>query len=419
MTSWSVNESLQAEAQQIINKLENTNVPPEGLNYFTVGDSFRDSLLNLKNQVLSLPKSQKALEKIIVGGFGSGKTHFLSYLRWHLERDLLDECIISQVDMSKLRSTSDFQLHIIQGMKPIRGDGNYATVLRQAYQRLQSYYIAKYSGVSPKDVEYLYGVILYSILGQLSQGWVSRDLLEILGASNPIDKLLNFLSGRTMQSLFEQAQRQANQEHTEFVHRYLDIIRHPNQPISAFEIPARQLSHKGELTDVIFKTLSLTGANLVVILVDELESLNRFDETIRSQILVDIRDFRDSFANVGINLGYPPIAFVCASTANFYDNLNREEPALASRWEEKDVFLELLSPADIDNLIFKLRELYFFAGYDLKPLNWSPDDTEHDVIRMRKRILEESEKLGLSLTTRRVIRKLLDEISRTMIVNTV
>jgi hypothetical protein len=39
MHIWLANETLQKEAQQILNNLHNMNVPPDGLNYFTVGDS--------------------------------------------------------------------------------------------------------------------------------------------------------------------------------------------------------------------------------------------------------------------------------------------------------------------------------------------------------------------------------------------
>jgi hypothetical protein len=316
--------------------------------------------------------------------------------------------------MSNLRDEHDFQLLVVQGLRPVRGGGNYATVLRSAYESLQTQYMALYHQVSRKDIELLYGTILFSVLGQLTSGWVNRDILQILGATDPVDRLINFVSGQTMQALFDQARLQANQDHVEFVDTYLQLIRNPSQPISAFETPAKRLSYKGQLTDVIFKILHLTGYSMVVIAVDELESLNRFSQSIMRQALVSIRDFRDSFSYVGVEPGYPSIALICASTDFFFDALEHEEPALHDRWRDRTTKLHILSPADIDNLIFKLRELYYLAGYHLRPTHWALNDPEHEVIKMRKKILEDPSGTT-GLTTRRIVSRLLDEIRNTWV----
>lgn len=109
MNRWNVSQGLEQEARQVINMLENANVPPDGLNNFTVGDSFRNSLLHLKHDIISLASDTRLLESTVVGGFGTGKTHFLSYLHWHLEKDVPKDCVISRVDMSKLRDPHDLQ----------------------------------------------------------------------------------------------------------------------------------------------------------------------------------------------------------------------------------------------------------------------------------------------------------------------
>ena len=408
---------IQDEARKILDKLENRNVPPTGLNYFTVGDSFRSNLFSLKEEILELHLAPKSLEKTVIGGFGSGKTHFLTYLNWLLQKDAPKESVISRVDLSDLREINEFEFLVVQGLRPSKGEGNYADVLRQAYQRIRDSYMAKYHNVSKNDIELFYGTIIFSVLGHASQGWVNRDMLDLLGVNDPIDKLLNFISGKTMQSLFEKAQNNANKEHVEFVNKYLSMIRSPDTPISAFEEPARELAHRGRLTDVIFKILSLSGIELIVLLVDELESLSRYDTYDMRKILVSVRDFRDTFRHIGTNPGYPSIAFVTSSTGAFFDKIYEEEPALHSRWEDRIIPLEFMSSADIDNLIFKLRELYYLAGYQLSSVASHNDSISHGVIELREKMLGDFHASETKeMTTRRLLSHLLKDI-RTKWVN--
>ncbi|MFN8411619.1 MAG: hypothetical protein U0Z26_04455 [Anaerolineales bacterium] len=88
-----------------------------------------------------------------------------------------------------------------------------------------------------------------------------------------MDKLINYVSGKTIQGLFDLARTNASADHVSFVDNYLQMIRSPNTPISAFEEPARNLLIARHLTDAIFKVLYVSGIKLVVLLVDELESL--------------------------------------------------------------------------------------------------------------------------------------------------
>ena len=409
---------IQDEAREILAKLESRNVPPTGLNYFTVGDSFRVSLFSLRERILELPFEPKSLEQMVIGGFGSGKTHFLSYLNWLLQKDAPKESIISRVDLSDLREINEFEFLVVQGLRPAKDNGNYADVLRQAYQRIRDSYMARYHGVSKSDIELLYGTIIFSILGHASHGWISRDMLDLLGVNDPIDKIINYFSGKTMQSLFEKARTNANKDHVDFVDKYLHMIRYPDTPISAFEEPARELARRGRLTDVIFKVLSLSGIKLIVLLVDELESLSRYDTYDMRKILVSIRDFRDTFSRIGVNPGYPSIAFITASTGAFFDKVYEEEPALHSRWEDKIIPLEFMSSADIDNLIFKLRELFYLAGYQLTPVASLENSVSHDVIQLREKTKQSFYSDSTrEMTTRRLISQLLKDIKNQWVVS--
>ncbi len=408
---------IQEEAREILHKLKSRNVPPSGLNYFTVGDSFRSHLFSLKDEILDLLTEPSSLEKTIIGGFGAGKTHFLSYLDWLLQKDAPSECVISRVDMSDLRDINEFEFLVVEGLRPAKAEGNYADVLRQAYFRIRDSYMAKYHNVSQKDIELFYGTIVFSILGHVSRGWINREMLELLQINDPLERLINWVSGKTIQSLFEKARSNANRDHVSFVDNYLEMIRSPATPISAFEQPARELSRKGRLTDVVFKVLALSGIKLIVILVDELESLSRFDTSDKRKILVSIRDFRDTFSNIGARPGYPSVALITASTGAFFDSIRVEEPALYSRWEDRIIPLEFMAMADVDNLIFKLRELYYLAGYTLRPVQHYGDI--HDVIRLREEIFQyfRGEGANRGMTTRRLLSLLIDKINERWVLN--
>lgn len=400
---------LQEEARAILAKLESRNVPPTGLNYFTVGDSFRSNLFTLKENVLSLSGQPKSLEKTIIGGFGAGKTHFLSYLDWLLQKDALNECVISRVDMSDLRDINEFEFLVVQGLRPAKPAGqNYADVLRQAYLRVREIYMSQYHGISQRDIELFYGTVIFSILGQTSQGWINKDMLQLMRVNDPLDKLINYVSGKTIQGLYDLARTNASEDHVSFVDNYLQMIRSPNTPISAFEEPARKLANRGHLTDVIFKVLYVSGIKLVVLLVDELESLTRFETYDMRKILVSIRDFRDSFSNIGVAPGYPSTAFITTSTGVFFEKIREEEPGLYSRWDGSIIPLEFMSAADVDNLIFKLRELYYLAGYKLSPVTLKGDI--HDVVQLRQEILTVQMKNAEERTTRKLISILLEKV---------
>jgi len=411
--------NLQAKIRKLLNDLESVNTPSDDFEYLTVGDNFRSELLSLKQEILALALERKKLEKIVKGGFGSGKTHFLSNLNWLLERDGDSKLIISRIDLSKLRSPDEFEFSIIREMKQIKG-GNYVEVLRVAYENIKKEYVESHSNVTSKQVEDFFATILFLLLGKATanatNGFIDSEVLSALGAKNSVERLANLLTGHALNKLFAQTRSQARREDVEFVDRFIQIIKHPKLPIAtAFEVPARTLSRERQLTDVIFKALNFSGIQTIVILVDELETLKRFSEVNLRETLVTIRDFRDSFEAVGKTPGYPSIAFICASTESFFDETLRvEDPALHDRWcwEQKEVLLEPFSPADIDNLIFKVRELFYLAGYQLHPIKSSLEMSEHEIIQLRQRMLEKYKDNRSELTTRRLVGNLIQEIKK-------
>lgn len=402
------------KARSILQMLKTRHVPESiELDYFTTGDRFRQNMLKLQSDILDLLQNPNTLERRILGGFGAGKTHALSYLEWLLQCNAPPTCVVSRIDLSRLQHPSDLQYLIVQEMRTTQG-GNYAQVLRNAYLQIQEKYLAQYQGVGKRDIERLYGSALFSILGVATGGVVNREVLEALEATKPLDRFVQFLSGRDLQARFDRARTQADAVHIGFVEAYLELIRHPEVPITAFENPARHLATQSKLTDVVFKVLAWTGCKLIVVLVDELETLSR-DPVTLAQTLVAFRDFRDTLGDSS-RRKYPAVALICASTDSFFDDVLRNaDPALYSRWKDEDEKIQLtpLSASDIDALIFKLRDLYYLAGDLLEPVEALDESSEHQVIQLRKRILDEYATQQTPLTSRELMVRLIKEIERT------
>jgi len=418
MTSSLKNQrELQIQAQQILSALRGIQVPVKGLNDFTVGDKFRENLFKRSSDIENLLNNENQfLESIIIGGFGSGKTHFLNYLDWILQRDTNDNCVISRVDLSKLREPHELQFHIIKGMRPLHG-GTYKDVLMKAYQNMRNHYVKKYLKITESDIQKIYGSILFSILGQVpyDTGWIRGDLSELIGKKGKLEKILQKISGKTLQKLFNEDRKRSDREHVDFVDTYINLIENPNAPISRFEEPARNLSYAGNLTDVIFKVLKFSGVKTIIIMIDELESLSRLDSDLK-KALVSIRDFRDTFSKVHDEFGYPPIACFFTSTDKFFnEKIANYEPALYSRWEllNHNVILEPMSCSDVDNLIFRLKDLYYLAGYDLRAVKNNSEKKSHEVIEMRDRIFQENSIDNKPISSRKMLKIIIKEIEKT------
>lgn len=404
----------QQKARSILQTLKGRNVPEATeLDYFTVGDHFRQVMLNLELEMLGLLSSPRAIERRIIGGFGTGKTHVLSYIDWMLQCNSPADSVISRIDLSKLERPSDLELLIVREMRPVEG-GNYVQLLREAYFRIQNRYMAEYRGVTQKDIEYFFGTVLFGMLGAATGGVISPGLLNLLNTSSPIERFKQFWAGNTIQEIFNRDRIRVGDVYGRFVDDYLQLIRNPNAPPGVFETTARELSAQSKLADLILRVLAFAGIKMVVVLADELESLKRFDEPTMQQSLVAIRVFRDSFDSA--NRGeYPSIAFICASTLEFAgEQLRKSEPALHSRWDFRDDVIDLrpLTEADLDALIFRLRDLFYLAGKDLRAVDGSPSG-DHEVIMMRKEIMEEYAAASETLTSRTLIPRVIKAIENT------
>lgn len=404
---------LQTEAQKIILTLQETNVPHHGLNYFTVGDSFRYDLLRLKSDILKLSNSntRQLLEKIVIGDFGTGKTHFLNYLQWLLEKELMTQCVISKVDLSYLNSPDKLQLMIIKGMKMTGDKGDYGKVLHMAYDSIQKQLIHKRLSdgkiLDEQERQKFYATILYYLLGKVTGGWVTEGIVKLLGQPNWIDSLSRQLSKRNLDQTYQEAKSRSSDQDNQFIETYLQIIQDPQAPKTHFETHATELSKTGKLTDLIFKVLKFSQTKMLVILIDELEAIKGKGDEFLTQLLVNIRALRDTLSYPD----FPSITIIFASTGQmFFEEILKKEPALHSRWKGKEIILERFSEADIDNLIFKLRELYYLAGYPLKSIERANNMRDHGVVELRKQILKDYENEPTGLSSRELIGRLLNDI---------
>jgi hypothetical protein len=162
----------------------------------------------------------------------------------------------------------------------------------------------------------------------------------------------------------------------------------------------------------VLKVLALAKYDLVVILIDELETLNRLEPGSRSRALTVSKTFRDSLSTVAATPEYPPLAVIYASTEPFFfEQIRQYEPALYDRWRSASEPIQLnpLSEADIDNLIFRLRNLYFLAGRQLRPVRSTPQGP-HEVIQLRNELLN-SVAGGEVLTNRQLVTRLVRRVA--------
>jgi hypothetical protein len=377
--------------KMLIKALESTNVPESGLELFTVGDGFRSAVNKLETELISLSTEPVYKEFIIQAPFGGGKTHFLRYLSSLVSQNGSKNVVISSLDMSRLSSAEDFENKVVRGMRTYDGKG-YGEVLRTSYTRIieqmQNEYLRTKINASPQDLNKIFETLLYFTLGAISEGVLSRSVFQLLGDLNPVNAFVNLLTGKTVANLASQARLNSSKKTIDFVDSYMGIIKSKDAPLSKFDEACLALAKEKELCHVIFRMLHLASYKSVVIFVDELETVRKFDETTKAQILTAIRDFRDRFSLVGEKDGYPSTGLVVASTSQFSGaELEKIEPALYDRWKRKMILLPTFTQADIDHLLFRLRDLFYLAGYRLQPLK--AGDT-HEIILLRRKIFEDS-----------------------------
>jgi len=377
--------------KRLIKALENIHVPESGLELFTVGDGFRSEVGRLETELLSLSRESPFVEYVINAPFGGGKTHFLRYLSSLVSQNGPKNVIVSSVDMSRISSPEDFESNVIRGMRIYDGKG-YGEVLRTSYARvikhMQDEYLRTKINTTEKDLSKIFETLLYFILGAITEGVLTRSVVELLGDINPISAFVNLLTGKTVSNLASQARLNSSKTRVDFVDSYLGIVQSKDAPLSKFDEACSALAKDKELCNVIFRILRLALYNSIVIFVDELETVKKSDKDAQKQILTAIRDFRDRLSSAGEDDGYPPTGLIVASTTQFSKvELEEVEPALHDRWKRKMIPLPIFTHADIDHLLFRLRDLFYLAGYRLKPLQVGEI---HEIILMRERIFQDS-----------------------------
>lgn len=410
MQSENVHTALRDEAETVLSLLRGVQVPPIGLHHFTVGDRVSDDLLRLESEILELPRSRTALERVLLGNFGTGKTHFLRSLAELLRRDAPRRTAICWVDLGNLNDPVEFEYWVARGMRPLHGT-DVSELLRDAYQAVRDKY-AQSHVTSRVSFDRAFGVALFQMLSGVTLALASGTISSLLVSDSFWRKAIPIFRGASR--AFGHARGRAPSAHVDFVDSYLRLVSTGAVSAGAIDAELRKLSSEHRLIDMILKILSLAGYELVVFVFDELESLSKFDESDRSRALTAIKTFRDTLPNVAAQPDYPPVAVICACTEPFYEQIATYDRGLYDRWQSgARIVLNPLSEADIDNLIFRLRHLYFLAGRRLAPVQ-SFGDGVHEVIGLRKELLEDVE-AGEILTNRQLVTRLLgriDEASR-------
>ena len=414
-----INSKIERNAKKVIDNIGSVLVgTDESLHTYTCGDLFLKNLVHLKNELYELHQSPKFVESIVLGGFGGGKTHFLESIMHTLRYDLsekpyVDDCVICRIDITDIDQPEDFEFNIVKHLQFPDGRG-YEEILHECYKRISE----KFKRLNPK--------LKTPIVGDhVSKMAYVNLLLQILNASSgitPYAAALDFIAkynivGNAYTSIRKRFSKkpetsileEAPKEQKRFIEAYFKIIENPNHKSPLINSPSKELSRDSKLMDLILRILKLADVKMVVILFDELESLNRKDIAFLKNFLERIRGFRDSFNRVyDRRESYPSTGLVFFSTELFFKNeIQNYSRALYSRWEQVDkIILGPLRDIDIDNLIFDLRKLYFWAGYDLKPI--TVDSSYNEVVEMRDMLRSQLE--GGIFSTREVVKTLKDII---------
>ncbi len=393
----------QQEFRRTIQLLKNKNVPESALDTFTVGDVFRRTVLDLESEILALDRQRGVVEHVMTGGFGSGKTHMLTYLHSLLSTDADQNVVISRVDLSDLRDPNDLQYLIIKGLQPAQG-GNYMTVLQGAFDKMIADYQTEHK--IPAKVEGVQALMVVSagVLGSLHivpGGSLLKNGLDTLSKTPVVRK---FKTSMERNQSTNQLRAQAAEGYEEHVIAFLNLIQRHSFG-EDFDEAAKKLSRDGTLSDMVFRVLAQSGCKIIVILIDELEAVASLgspqDPSPVQRVLTSFRSFRDNFSKAGS--AYPSIGLLVMSTDRFFETeIEKYEPALWSRWESKEKRLQPRIPsADLDYLIYQLRSLYAQAGFRLKSLE------DGSVGKLREMIEAELLSAGRVVNMREVISRIM------------
>lgn len=427
--------------RRLINILKTKVVPDELLESFTVGDFFRRSVHRLASEILTLRDKQGAIERILAGGFGTGKTHFLNYLQ-HLIVNHAGEApdvLISRVDLGDLRNPNDLQYHVVVGLRRLTGE-RYGSIFDMAYGWLEQNYLELAEAPSappqppksppeqskPASGGFRLGNI--KLPGKLKDLINEENLENLRKKAAELGEKVKDTMGQVVKDVAErlddtpmmknlrqttrynQMMKRAADVHDEHVVAFLTLCDNDYYG-DGFRDAARKLSFENRLSDAVFKVLRMVGIQVIVILVDELEAVaslgSAHDPTPIQKTLTAFRDFRDELHKAGKEDGYPSIACIVTSPNIFLEKIETYEPALWSRWEAKVLRLDSsidFQNQDFEDLARQLRGLYSKAGYRLSSLE------EEDLAKLRDEItaqLEASQRIG---NMREVILRIMEYI---------
>lgn len=301
----------------------------------TVGGEFHRLVDQIVRDIWEMPRYQTFRQHIVVGTFGSGKTHMALTLYHHL-KDHPDQ-LVSTFDFSTLNGDPELLEYLI--ITGLRWEGHYgyqrvcSALLERIAQKLNFTFENQTLGAIKAVLFATYRHLVNS-----TEGWSSvvADALERgLG-----DEIKDSLRNGTLTALIEKYKTSTTYGFVKFIEALSDLAANPDAYSGPFEAIVRDLSAAGQLVDIMFKLLKFAGFERVIIMGDELEALEGFGEDLTVKVLTQLRGLVDECAAKTNQEAYPATAFVFFATHPFLtETVQFVEPGLWRRWEYDFLFL--------------------------------------------------------------------------------
>lgn len=308
---------------------------PEAVDYtflqkITVGQQFRALATDTVREVRDLPAVAGIFERVFSGGFGTGKTHMALWLYYNMAKVTPDENeLIITLDFSRLSNNADHVDYLIFSGMHVAGGYGYRQACTEIFSRLKRHLEIE-SSDQLKNVLKQFFNSAYRAALDIEQPAVK--LIAGVFERNLGDEARNLLRDREIKTLIRDLQSQTTPEFTVFLEELSDLVANPDSAGESFDSLLHDLSEKHVLLDILFKLLRVAGYTRVVIMADELESLNPKGNLFLQQVLNRNRDIRDTTAQKA-GSAYPAVAMMYFATPPFLDeNVQAGEPALWTRW---------------------------------------------------------------------------------------
>ncbi|MBI5929252.1 MAG: DUF2791 family P-loop domain-containing protein [Chloroflexi bacterium] len=330
----------------------------EYVDYITVGNNFRSIISKIENAIKDVNFHPAGIDFVVTGGFGSGKSHLVYSVQNRVKQINLNSGLVCVADLNTLRDPAEFQYSLVQGLISVQG-GTLRDALTEIYERLAQEYRNRNHELSENQI---LTMIRWSLL-----------ILVVGGVVPPTTGLSFAEIIKILKSIFEEFTKPHQERFSvdsetpkDFVDAFLNFVQTP-ESASQFEEVTRYLSKSYILTDVVFKILFRAGYRTVIVLVDEVESTKENCGDDLGKLLIQFRHFRESLKKCGSE--YPAIVAVWTMTEEFLrDQVEKIDPPLSQRWEDRVLGLDPIADDEIHELINKLIELYRKGGYSFKKL---------------------------------------------------